>query len=247
MSLGFLVAPALVGFLFLAVTYETRFALMRLSGYQVIFRSALTGLAFLVLSRISVLLLDGTCAPVTAAWKAFAPFDHSGALGLGIGSALAGALLWNGVTDRAAAAKRAARRNGNQIVWLLLDSLARKRMVEVTLRSNKSYVGYAQESGMTTHRADPNITLIPMMSGYRDRETRELRLTTFYGRRIAEFLSKENRQKSLWKFEDFQVAFPFSEIVSARLFDPEVYSRFQRTRDPIATSAGSRDHPDSRD
>ena len=244
MSLGFLVAPALVGFLFLAVTYETRFALMRLSGYQVIFISALTGLVFLVLSRISVLLLDGTCAPVTAAWKAFAPFDHSGALGLGIGLALAGALLSNRVTDRASAAKREARRNGNRIAWLLFDSLARNRMVEVTLKSNKSYVGYVRDSGVTTHRTDPNITLIPMISGYRDPETRELRLTTSYGERIAEFLSKGNRQKSLWKFEDFQVALPFSEIVSARLFDPEVYSLFQQTR---GTSAGNRDQPDNRD
>ena len=117
-------------------------------------------------------------------------------------------------------------------------------MVEVTLKSNKSYVGYVRDSGVTTHRTDPNITLIPMISGYRDPETRELRLTTSYGERIAEFLSKENRQKSLWKFEDFQVALPFSEIVSARLFDPEVYSLFQQTR---GTSAGNRDQPDNRD
>ena len=247
MSLGFLVAPALVGFLFLFVTHETRFALMRLSGYQVIFISALTGLAFLVLSRISVLLLDGTCAPVTAAWKAFAPFDHSGALGLGIGLALAGALLWNGVTDRASATKREARWNGNQIVWLLLHSLAENRMVEVTLKSNKSYVGYAQDAGTTTHRADPNITLIPMMSGYRDRGDPRTQVDDLLWRAHRRIPVEGKPAGVLVKFEDFQVAFPFSEIVSARLFDPEVHSLFQRTRDTIAASAGSRDHPDNRD
>ena len=230
MSLGLLVWPAVVGFLFLAVRHETRFGLMRLSGYQVIFISALTGLLFLVVARFLILLLDGTTGRIEAGWKVFAPFDHSGALGLGVALALAAAMIWNRVRDRTAAARRVARRSGSQIVWLLLDSLAKSRMVEVTLRSNKAYVGYAQDTGITTHRIDPDIALIPMASGYRDKETRELELTTFYGPRIAGFLKTQGKGSS-WKFQDFQVAIPFSEIISARLFDPTVYEMFRFSPD----------------
>ena len=230
MSLGLLVLPALVGFLFLVVGRVTRFGLLRLSGHQVVFVSALVGTFFLILARFLVLVLDDRFAALECAWRTFAPFDYSGTIGLSAALALTTALLWNAVTDRAVAARRVARRSGSQILWLLRDSLAKARMVEVTLRSNKCYVGFAQDTGMTTHRADPDITLIPMASGYRDTDTRELKLTTFYGPRIAAFLETHPEGPS-WKFEDFHVALPFSEIVSARPFDPAVFAAFQFSPD----------------
>lgn len=230
MNLGFLVFPALVGFLFLAVGNQTRFSLMRLSGYQVVFVSALVGTCFLLFARAVVLLLDGRCVAVESWWRILAPFSYSGTIGIGTVLALCAAALWNCMTDKEAAARKSAARSGNQILWLLRDSLAKNRMVEITLRSSKCYVGYAQDTGITTDRADPDITLIPMASGYRHRKTLELVLTTFYGERVEEFLNSQGEEAS-WRFEDFQVAFPFSEIVSARFFDPDVFARFQSSPD----------------
>ena len=230
MNLGFLVLPALVGFLFLIIGNQTRFSLMRLSGYQVVFVSALVGTSFLIVARVLVLLLDGRCVALESTWSKFAPFNYSGTVGVSTALALSVAALWNWMTDKEAAARRSAARSGNQILWLLRDSLAKNRMVEVTLRSSKCYVGYTQDTGITTHRADPDITLIPMASGFRDQETRELALTTFYGERVEEFLNSQG-EESLWRFEDFQVAFPFSEIVSARFFDPAVFAKFQSPPD----------------
>ena len=230
MGFGYLVFPAVVGFLFLAVSRVTRFGLMRLSGYQVVFISALVGTFFLILARILVLVLHDWCLALQWVWQMFAPFEYSGTIGLSAVAALTAALLWNSVTDKHTSARRAARRGGNQVLWLLRDSLAKNRMVEITLRSKKSYVGYTQDTGITTHRADPDITLIPMASGYRHHETRELVLTTSYGPKIAGFLASQPNE-SAWSYKNFQVAFPFSEIVSARFFDPTVFASFQSVPD----------------
>lgn len=226
MNLGLLLFPALVGFLFLVMATKTRFSLMRLSGYQVVFVSALVGALFVVSGRVLVFLLDGRFAAIQSRWDNFAPFESSGTIAVSAALAVGVAVLWNLMTDNEAAARRSARRSGNQILWLLRDSLAKNRMVEVTLKSNKCYVGYVHDTGVTAHRADPDIALIPMASGYRDDETLELVLTTFYGKRIAEFLDAQGDPPS-WRFKHFQVAFPFSQIASVRLFDPTVYAILQ--------------------
>ena len=144
---------------------------MRLSGYQVVFVSALVGALFVVSGRVLVFLLDGRVAAIQSGWSNFAPFEGSGTIAVSAALAVGIAVFWNLMTDNEAAARRSARRSGNQILWLLRDSLAKNRMVEVTLKSNKCYVGYVHDTGVTAHRADPDIALIPMASGYRDDET----------------------------------------------------------------------------
>ena len=243
MSLGLLVLPALVGFLFLFVGRRTRFRLMQLSGYQVVFQSALVGVVFLMAARGLVLILDEWSVSLHSCWRTFAPFEYSGTIGLSAALALIVAGCRNLVTNTEAAARQSARQSGNQILWLLRDSLARNRMVEVSLRSSKSYVGYAHDTGAKTHRADPDITLIPMASGFRHNETRELVLTTFYGKTAGEFLESHGRESS-WTEEDFQVAFPFSEIVSARLFDPVAFQMFHTPPDDESSAASVDVMPD---
>lgn len=243
MSLGLLVLPALVGFLFLFVGRRTRFRLMQLSGYQVVFQSALVGVVFLILARGFVLILDERLVALEPSWRAFAPFEYSGTIGFSAVLALFVAGCRNLFTDPEVAARQSARQSGNQILWLLRDSLARNRMVEVTLRSSKSYVGYAQDTGVKTQRADPDVTLIPMASGFRHSETRELVLTTFYGKTAAEFLVSYGRESS-WTEEDFQVAVPFSEIVSARLFDPVAFQMFHTPPNDESSSASGDVMPD---
>ena len=53
-------------------------------------------------------------------------------------------------------------------------------------------------------------------------ETRELEITTHYSSIIKEF------GKNVIK--DFRIVIPMSELVSARLFEREVYGRFQATK-----------------
>ena len=63
----------------------------------------------------------------------------------------------------------------------------------------------------------------PIWSGYRDRYTQKVNILVEYNQIVENFLQEApNLQK-----RDFRIAIPMSEIVSARLFIPEVYDRFQ--------------------
>ena len=106
------------------------------------------------------------------------------------------------------------------------NQLSNKKLVEISLRSGKSYIGFALESGIT-RQGESDIALIPTASGYRDKDSQELKITTEYARVIQESLEEQSQAQSL-TYRDFQIIIPISEIVSARVFYLEVYERFQR-------------------
>ena len=76
-------------------------------------------------------------------------------------------------------------------------------------------------------RGESDVALIPLASGYRDQETHELVITTNYAPAINEYLDSDPEIPDLIH-EDFRVVVPASEIVSARIFSPEIYWRFQQ-------------------
>ena len=66
---------------------------------------------------------------------------------------------------------------------------------------------------------DSDVALVPMLSGYRDSGTRELRITTHYSPLFGDPLDPG-------RLPDFRVVVPISEIVSVRPFDLEIYQKF---------------------
>lgn len=80
-------------------------------------------------------------------------------------------------------------------------------------------------SGIASH-GESDIALIPVASGYRKEDTHELEITTNYAPVLWEFLEKHGASGLV--YEDFRVVIPMSEIVSARIFDPDVYELFQQ-------------------
>ena len=71
-------------------------------------------------------------------------------------------------------------------------------------------------------RDESDVALIPLASGYRNQETHELTITTNYAPAINEYLDSDQEISDLIR-EDFRVVISASEIVSARIFSPEIY------------------------
>ena len=63
----------------------------------------------------------------------------------------------------------------------------------------------------------PDVSLTPVMSGYQDKETQDLELTTNYAPMM---------ERSASAYEDFRIVIPKDQIVSVRLFDPDTYQQF---------------------
>lgn len=129
-------------------------------------------------------------------------------------------LVFNLSYDEIKSARKVAKQNGDFIELLIDHAIVEELPVELSLRSGKSYVGYVIESQLAK-QSDVDIVLVPIASGYRKTETRELEITTHYSSIVKEFSKKV--------IKDFRIVIPMSELISARLFDREVYARFQDT------------------
>ena len=224
MGLGLALWPALAGFLLLTLARSSRYWAMRRSGHHLVFASAIAGMMLLVLARLLVVLLTGMFPGTETFWMSFAPFEYSGAVGLSFVLAATLGIGWNLCVARDAhqAAKQAALRAGDMVEWVLHHSAGSRKFVEVSLKSGKSYIGMARESGVSRRQVEPDITLIPLMSGYRDGKTRQLRITADHTNRIFALLDARPEFAGLTT-EDLRVVVPMSEVSSARVFDPQIF------------------------
>ena len=217
--------------------YRTRFKAERASGSHLFFRAAIAGSVLVVVAYTATFLGALILPQVSRLWACLIPFKYSGTAAL---SALLGVILppiINNFYGEEESARQAAKEEGDLIELLIAESIERQVDVELSLRSGKSYVGLALNSGLGT-RGESDISLIPMASGYRDKETHTLEFTTLYASIIDQWLEKDedserDAQTQEKTAEDFRIIIPKSEVVSVRLFDPDAYQLFQNSRNPI--------------
>lgn len=223
MGLGLLLIPALGGYWFLTRFSMTCDRLLRASGYHLVMQSAVTGVFLFAAARVIVLGINCALPEAAGWWRSVLPIDYSGTSALALALGLLLPLALNPFVDRSAAQRRASEGEGNLIELVIKDALERDMFIEVSLRTGKSYVGTAMRSGLpASDQAD--VSLVPILSGYRDKDTAELYLIRTYAREIDEILSGPENLRHL-AFSDFRVVVPMQEIVSVRLFDPEAYAR----------------------
>ena len=227
MNLGLFLIPILGGYWLLTHLYLTRFGALRDSGYHLFFRSAFYGLVLAFVAYLIILVLEHYFPWIDDLWKLHAPSRYYGAAILSIVLGLLLPFILNPFCNREKAALRVAKNSGDLIELMIAESLDREMLIELSLRSGKSYIGFALKSEMA-ERTESDIALIPIASGHRDKDTQELEITTNYAPVIQKCLEDGSDPSDLIN-EDFRVVIPRSEIISTRLFLPEAYQRFQET------------------
>ena len=237
MALGWLLIPALGGYWFLTHCNWTRFNAARASGYHIFFQAATAGAGLVVVAYVTLSLGSVVYSQGEAFWRAFVPFPYSGTAVLSAVLGFALPVVLNRFCGKELASRQAARDKGDLVELLLAESIERQLNVELSLRSGKSYVGLALNSGLQSH-GESDVALIPLASGYREPDTRQLMITKYYADVIEEWLAEseantikseeqEGEEERLHDLEDFRIVIPTSEVISVRLFDLEVYNRFQ--------------------
>ena len=166
-------------------------------------------------------------------WAGYFPAAYSDTVALSVVLGAALPLLINWFYDQERGAQRVARENNDFVELLLAEAMTLNELVELSLNSGKSYIGLALESGIKRQQGEPDVALIPVSSGYRDQETRELAITTDYSPVIDLALESWGLND-----EDFRIVIPMSQIVSARLFFPEAYELFQEGPDGAEAEEG---------
>lgn len=259
MGLGLLLLPALGGYWTLTRANCWKYGALRESGYHLVFRSACLGGLLSAIAYLPLLALSYAAPDLGVDLKGWLRLSEPLTLvqaAVGIGTVSGFALPYglnrrkketDAKQDAGAAetplswwrrlrctelegARRAAEERGDLIELTLQDSAQRPTTVEIALNSGKTYIGYATVSGVFQRDAtEPDIALLPVVSGYRDKNTQELKLTTSYGRYYNEIAAarRERGDGQGTSLEDMRVILPLSEIRSARLFDLELQTKLQ--------------------
>lgn len=222
MGLGDFLIPTLVGYWFLNVSNYTRFSIHRQSGYHVLFKSALFGLGFFAVAMLFLSFVP--CGPfLPAVLPSFANTDS-----LVLSIVLAGlSCIPNWWRDKAEAVRIDAEKNGNHMELLIANARENEKLIEVTLKNRKSYIGFPLED-LQSFITDPDLRLLPVASGYRDERTMKLNLTTDHADVFNAFDDVDQ--------EDFQIVISMSEVISVRIFDLRVYEVFQYSAPPSRTN-----------
>lgn len=127
----------------------------------------------------------------------------------------------------------ALRRSGNALQKILHNAVqfgaVDGRTVGLTLTSGKVYAGWVMESPSLSPE-DEYVSLLPLMSGHRDKETLKIEYDFPYPLAKFEALAEES---------DVVVAIPVSSIQSAHLLDVEYWGReLARLRQRTASDSG---------
>jgi hypothetical protein len=163
-----------------------------------------------------------------ALWQRFSTIERSGTpfLALTIGVVLPWAL--NALVPyQASVASLHRRERSNSLERLLFNASIQTSLVQITLEDHKVYVGYVRHLPPNSSLQDAYVELLPSFSGYRNPTTHEIVFTTFYEDIFQEFLDDEARDLG-----DFYKVLPVRRIVSATVFDVDVYSRFHDPDEP---------------
>lgn len=223
-GLGSFVIPMLSGYLFLTTLNFTKFGILKESGYHVLFRSAITGVILLIVSNgITLLLTNNGHIDLLNFVEDLVPIDNAVTLSMTFLLGLGLPIPLNLFYSANQATKIAAIRNGDVIELLIDESFSKDLPLHISLRSGKSYIGYVIETQFIWQN-DSDIALVPIASGYRDKDTQKLVITTNYSSIIEEVLVKVGDRD----ISDFRIVIPMSEIISARYFDQEIYDRFEK-------------------
>jgi len=109
---------------------------------------------------------------------------------------------------------------------LLIDALRNRQTLALVLRDNKIYVGFVFSSP-TLSPNEEYFKFLPTISGYRDPEERRFKFTTAY-EIVAQLLADQGPVAGYAKddLEEFEIILPYKEVLSARIFDEDVYQAY---------------------
>lgn len=234
MPFNVLLLPLLGGYIFITNWNRTRFNTKRYSGERLLFHSAVAGVVFLAISFVTVLAIRSAIPQVHELWRRTVPFPF---MGTSVGAFLLGSLCWLPLNRWRYSREQEIRRaisEWNDYLEILLERAMRDaKQVSVSVKNEKVYIG------LMTNNFDPAyerryIRILPMSSGYRAPETRELVLTTDYAA-VYDLMLQENPSFVVDAVENLQIVIPVAEVASASLFDPAVYERF-KAADPAVSA-----------
>lgn len=211
-----LVAVA-TGYLFIRSTHLTSFRVERLTGYHLLFESAIWGVVLVALSHLLLIGLGGSDIPwiwwLQETWRFHIPVPGLETFALAFALTGISPRGINLVFRRDRAVRTTIQEYGTELEKLLYRSIQSILPVSVTLANEKVYIGWPvwtpEPRGETR-----DLAVLPAFSGFRDPHTKRLTISTEY---LPIYDRIRDGTLDL-AADDFQVVIPLDEIRTANLF-----------------------------
>lgn len=116
----------------------------------------------------------------------------------------------------------AVKKYGDEIEKLFRISAETGELMQLTLKNNKVYIGFTDIIPVPKETNFLKIT--PVMSGYRDSETKTLKITTEYFDVLDIYLSEEPE----FDIYDIDISIKKDEILTAGIYDQNVFDLFNK-------------------
>lgn len=124
-------------------------------------------------------------------------------------------------SKRQAAYREVAAQDG--VESLLLQAIDEDKLVFVTLKSRKVYIGYVA-APRTEHSQTQHLAIIPYISGYRDKDTlRYYEQHRYYELYLSEDITADSVPLNL---QHFRHVIPMEQVETVSLFDTKIYKIF---------------------
>jgi len=225
-----------------------------------LFHSAVAGLGLLFLSASIVFaignlperfrLLTDICNQIDANWHSIAPIPYSGRTFLAL---ILGSVLWFPlnylVLDKNHQIDNVIERKGDPLEGLLRRAMGEGKLVSITLKNNKVYVGYITSNFNPIFQIE-YLKLLPVISGYQSDKTKTINFTTYHGgpynriRTRVEEIQRDNETPTVSLSEeqlfqeigdsigltDFETVIPIKDIQSASIFNVDDYFIYFRSQ-----------------
>lgn len=117
--------------------------------------------------------------------------------------------------------EQAVDRYGSELEQLFKASFLDSQLLQISLTNRKVYIGYANQ--ILPPKESQYVRIIPVISGYRHNDTNKLIFTTDYSYALDNFA--DNMTECGYGLD---IIIKKNEIISANIFDPEVYDSFQQ-------------------
>lgn len=223
MPFNLLIFPLAGGYYFFVRFHYFRYLQHRADSQRLLFNSVIAGITLLIVSyfiQVAVEKMFPGCAHVLAGWLPL-KIPYFGISTFTFLLAIAITEITNLFTKKVNAVAKAIAVAGNELEILFMQSFKAEQVLQITLKNNKFYIGWVSE--LPVPSKSNYIKIIPMLSGYRD-EKKELVFTTEYLGVYASYV-REGKVKDIFELKT-NIIIKIDEIITANLFDMEMYERF---------------------
>jgi hypothetical protein len=223
LPLSILIFPIVGGYYLVTRARLFQYRQQRFEQQRLIFNSFFGGITLLIVAWIVAAMNSYFFPSLVFSIQQYSPLktEYFGTCTLSLLIAVLFTELSNLFIDKTNQVAAAIRKIGNELECLCELCYNDEKMMQLTLKNDKCYVGWIQGLPIPTH--SNYIVVLPVLSGYRSKLKRRLIFTTDY----LDVYSTYVEDGSILDIRDItKLVIKIDDIITASSFDLETFERF---------------------